>query len=241
MLTTTNHVYQSSLLSGLNGVVHGYSSRAFGDARKPENAKLFVQAVAGGDVPYVRAQQIHGSEIGQATHTSPSTLLGVDGLISQDENMLLEVHVADCVPLLFVDPIAKVTAAAHAGWKGTASHIAKNVISQMVQRGASLTDIRVSIGPHIGRCCYTVSEDRVQIFKQAFGSDPSIADKLGNVWHLDIGYANRADLLSSGILPEHIDAPIVCTSCRVDTFYSYRKETKETFGEIIGIIGCLSV
>lgn len=241
MLTFTNHIYQSSLISGLNGVVHGYSTRALGDARKPENAKAFVRMLTGMDCTYIRAQQIHGATIGLVTPNSPPTLLGVDGLVSHDKNILLEVHVADCVPLLFVDPVARITGVAHAGWKGTAAHITKNVIEKMVHEGASLSHIRVSIGPHIGRCCYTVPEDRVSIFQAAFGTDPNITVKLGNDWHLDIGYANRVDILSSGISEKHIDAPIVCTSCRVETFYSYRKETKETFGEIIGVIGCLSV
>lgn len=238
MLTNSHDIVSSSLLSGLKGVMHGYSTKKYGDARKPENANTFIRAATGRDIPYTKAQQIHGAVIAEVNHTSPSVISGADGLVTAEKNTVLEVHVADCVPILFVDPDAGVSAAVHAGWKGTRSHIVKEAVEHMKRLGADVSRIRASIGPHIGGCCYTVPVERVHEFEAAFGADPRIAFQSGNNWYLDLGYANLKELLNAGIVPEHIDAPITCTSCMSDTFYSYRKSTKETFGEIIGVIGC---
>lgn len=235
---SSDDIVSSSLLSELKGVVHGYSTKAFGDARNPEQAEAFIQSVTGRKTPYVKARQVHGANIVEVTNDSSLLIEDADGLVTAQKNLLLEVHVADCVPILFVDPEAHICAAVHAGWKGTRSHIVKNAVEQMVLLGADVTHIYASIGPHIGGCCYTVPVDRIAEFESAFGNDPRMCFESEGQWHLDLGYANRKELLNIGLLPDHIDAPIICTSCKSDIFFSYRKSTKETFGEIIGVIGC---
>ena len=237
MLISTNDVYQSTLLSGIPGLVHGYSTRSSGDAREAGNARAIVRRLTDKDMPLVRGQQIHGNAIAVVDASSPRSISGVDGLVSQSADILLEVHVADCVPVLLVDPEARIVSVVHAGWKGTVSHITRNALNRMIELGATPSRIRASIGPHIGRCCYTVPEDRAAEFLAAFGSDSNITVKEGNTWRLDLGSANRSELLQAGVTPDHIDSPVVCTSCQVDTFYSYRKDSSETFGEIIGVIG----
>lgn len=241
MLNLTHDIYSSPLLSKLSGVMHGYSTRTYKDARIHENAQAFVRKVIGSDMPFVKAQQVHGAVIADVTNVSPLVIPGADGLVTHEQNILLEVHVADCVPILFVDPDAHVCAVAHAGWKGTLLQIAKRVVMRMQEKGARIGNIRVSIGPHIGGCCYTVPVERVREFQNVFGNDVKIAFELKDGWHLDLGYINLKELIDTGIAPEHIDAPITCTSCQIDTFYSYRKSTKETFGEIIGVIGNIAI
>lgn len=240
-LNMLNHIHDivtSSLLSNLKGVKHGYSTKTFGDARKPEHADVFIRSVIGVSMPYIKAQQVHGAEIVEVTADSPHVIEGVDGLVTAQKHLLLEVHVADCVPVLFVDPDTNISAVVHAGWKGTRSHIVSNAVKYMKHLGADVSRIRASIGPHIGGCCYTVPVDRIREFDHAFGRDPKVAYESQGDWHLDLGYANWSELIGVGILPQHIDAPICCTSCQSDIYFSYRKSTKETFGEIIGVIGC---
>lgn len=237
MLNHTHDIVTSSLLSNLKGVMHGYSTKTFGDARNPENADVFIRKVAGKPMPYIKARQIHGAQITEVTAESPQIIEGADGLVSAQKGILLEVHVADCVPVLFVDPEAGVFAVAHAGWKGTRSRIVSGAVQHMKDMGADASSIRASIGPHIGGCCYTVTADRIREFDNAFGHDPKMSYESQDGWHLDLGYANWKELIGVGILPQHIDAPISCTSCQSDIYFSYRKSTKETFGEIIGVIG----
>ncbi|MBI5019641.1 peptidoglycan editing factor PgeF [Candidatus Gottesmanbacteria bacterium] len=235
-----NGAYQSHLFTGIPGLVHGYSSRELGDARKPEYAKTFVKRITGKDAKMLRASQVHGASVALVGADSPEIIPEADGMVTADKSIVLEVHVADCVPLLLVDPVAKISAVAHAGWRGTFGRIARNTVDKMRDAGAVAENIRVSVGPHIGRCCYVVDEARAQSFLNEFGFDERIAGVSEGGWHLDLGFVNRNELLAAGITEEHIDAPVTCTSCQIDNFFSYRKDTKETFGEIIGIVGYMN-
>lgn len=233
-----NGVYQSMLFSGLPGVVHGFSSRSLGDARVPENEAEVVRRITGTDTRVIGARQVHGADVAIADSRSPRVIPDVDGVVTILPDTVVEVRVADCVPILLVDPIAKVAAAVHAGWRGTLAHIARHAVEKMIRAGATGENIYAAIGPHIGRCCYTVDVDRAEMFLTAFGADTQNAFLAPDGWRLDLGFINRTELIGAGVPAHHIDAPIMCTSCQVDTFFSYRKDTKDTFGEIIGIIGC---
>ena len=106
----------------------------------------------------------------------------------------------------------------------------------MKKAGADEKNIFVSIGPHIGMCCYNVLPDRAEAFEKSFGTDEKIAAKIQGEWHLDIGYANLELLRKAGVPAKHIDAPVFCTSCQVDRFNSFRKDPKERFGVQLGVI-----
>ncbi len=200
-----------------------FTTRRDGDIRK----KTMKDAVA--------AEQVHGNTIAVVSlKDAGSVIPSVDGLVSRDP-VCLVVHVADCVPILAWDEDASVVGAAHAGWKGTMGHIAGNLITAMQKEGADAKKIHVSIGPHIGMCCYDVSGERAERFLQEFGT-AKVASFFENAWHVDIGWANYSELMRVGILPEHISAPIVCTSCQVDRYFSYRKDSNDTFGEQMGAV-----
>ncbi len=240
MLVLQNDLYQSTIFSGFPGLIHGYSTRGFGDARLPHNRERIVERLTGKAMRVVGAQQVHGNRIATVATDAPRLIAGVDGLVTVAQNTLLEVHVADCVPLLMADMHSGVVAAVHAGWKGSLSHIGREALNQMVRVGAAVSRIRVSMGPHIGRCCYTVGGDRIAAFQSVFGKDPAMAGQEADGWHLDIGYVNRKELLDAGVSEKNMDAAITCTSCQVGRFYSYRKDSKESFGEILGMIGLVS-
>lgn len=146
-------------------------------------------------------------------------------MVSNQKGVFVGVLVADCVPILMVDPKKRIVAAIHAGWRGTLGNIAASAVKIIGK------DIFVSIGPHIGPCCYTVPKDRAD----SFNDTCTYFD--GANWHLDLGCANRLQLTEAGVPAAHIDTPVVCTSCQSDIFYSYRKDTKEAFGEMLGFVG----
>ena len=233
----TNGVGTSKLLSGLPDILHGFSDRTLGDGRIPANTDTFIARVMGEARPVVRGAQVHAASVAVVDASSPRTVPGVDAVVTSDPAIMLEVHVADCVPVLLADPQAKVIAAVHAGWKGTLAHVVTNTIDRMREKGATTENMYAAIGPHIGRCCYAIGSDRAEMFRNTFGNDPRIVSGSGDSWYLDIGFINRQQLLASGVLDTHIDAPVLCTACQVDRFFSFRKDTKETFGEIIGVIG----
>ena len=236
MFDVTPLGYQSSLFNQIPALVHGYSTKSAGDMRKPSNQEAWLTAMGTSVASLVLGEQIHSAVAAVVDDVPPGEIAGVDGLVTGQKGITLGVVAADCAPLLLADVKKGVAAAAHAGWRGTLEGIAPVCIKKMIDAGASASDIIVSIGPHIGMCCYSVPQDRAEKFQAAFGSDPKIATHIEGTWHLDIGYVNALQLTGAGVLPEHIDAPVVCTSCQSDIFYSYRKDPKESFGEILGVI-----
>lgn len=231
MLKKDNHIYQSTLLLSY-GIDHGYSTRWFGDMRLESSR---VKYLDGKMDRLVLGEQVHGNRIHVVSKKDAgSTLSSFDGLVSTKG--VLGVTFADCVPILAADTKKGIVGTAHAGWKGTLAHIAKELIKIMREMGANSEDIVVSVGPHIGMCCYNVEKDRAQKFMKEFGNDKKIVSRVGDIWYLDIGYANLKDLLEVGIKRDHIDAPPTCTSCQVSEFNSFRKDKKDTFGVQLGVI-----
>ncbi len=216
-----------------------YSKRHDGDMRDATKRKAFLRSL---HLPLnlILPEQVHGTEIAVVSSEDiEKKIPNVDGLVSKatpDQNFILGVLVADCVPLLLVDPKTRILGVVHAGWRGTIGGIARKVVEVMKTLGAQSKDILVSIGPHIGMCCYDVPAERAQRFLDMFGNNPKVASLIEGKWHIDIGYANFLTLVDQGILPKNIHSPITCTSCQVENFFSYRKDKKETFGEMMGVV-----
>ena len=236
-------IYISSLLSSLGGLVHGYSTRVMGDMRESDSRQEFLHKLT--DVPafLIWLRQTHDAKVRIIDARDRKNIIeGTDAAVmrsvgDQNPKVFLGVHVADCVPLLMVDPEARVVGAAHAGWRGTLKAIAAKTIEKMKFLGANPANIRVSIGPHIGRCCYSVEKDRAGQFNRVFGENPCLVSLNRGAWYLDLGYANFLQLVASGVTPERIDGHPTCTSCQNKEFFSYRRNRLDGYGEILGVVG----
>ena len=231
-----NGIYTSTLLSSIEGLKHGFTTRAHGDMRDKDMIKNFL-----GTDQFLRPQQVHGTRVHFIDDTQIHDGIedGADGLVSvfKHPHTMLTVRTADCVPMLAVDAKEKITGVAHSGWKGTRGNIAKTLIEEMVLRGAHVQDIYVALGPSIGSCCYVVESDRAQEFRIALGADTtSVVERDGHMY-LDLEQAILDQLALLGIERSHIDASHLCTASLYPEFFSYRKDSKDTFGEMIGFIG----
>lgn len=222
MLQRRDGFCQSSLLAGLRGISHGFSSRRAGDMRQATNVNQFARKLGFAQVPLL-AHQTHGNAV-------PG-----DGVVSKTRPVA--VLTADCVPILLIDPYASVCAAVHAGWRGTLGEIAAHAVAAMVREGGRVERMHAAIGPHIGACCYDVPEARAQSFLRAFGADEWVAFAREGRWFVDLGWVNYLQLRRSGLLPHHIDAPPTCTSCQNSEFFSYRVDSRGTYGEMMAAIG----
>jgi polyphenol oxidase len=170
-----------------------------------------------------------------------------DAMITRKRGVVLAISTADCVPLLFYDPITQAIGVAHAGWRGTARGIAAATVAAMVEQfGSKPADIYTGIGPSIGSCCYEVSEEVRQIFlgQQDFEEWPTeqgyrtlVAESAvfetvrlptRESLRLNLWETNRQQLLLAGLVPEHIELPELCTSCAKDRFFSHRAEQGRT-------------
>lgn len=223
-------------------LIHGFTTRRDGDMRQRAPRTAFFSSLSLVDEHTILCEQTHGNRVATVDTTHGGTRMpGVDALVyrqhADDTSIVLAVRVADCVPLLFIDKKTRTIAAAHAGWRGTAANIAGATIVAMEHVGSAASDIQVTIGPHIGACCYAVDEARARKFASVFGEENTVVGRKKSAYTLDIGEANRRQLIAAGVPEASIEDVGICTSCSVATFFSYRKDTKESFGEIFGFIG----
>ncbi len=161
-----------------------------------------------------------------------------DGLVCDRPGPVLGAFAADCVPILFGDPVARVCGAAHAGWRGAVAGVAERVIERMVARGARAADVRVALGPSIGPCCFEVGPEVVAAFRERLGALPGLVVPGPARDHLDLRVALVAALGAVGVPAAQIDAAPPCTRCHPDRFFSYRRDGLEG-GVHMGFIGLL--
>ena len=149
----------------------------------------------------------------------------VDGLITDRPGVALVTQYADCVPLLFCDPVQNVIATSHAGWRGTAQEIGRKTVEKMCKEyGCEPENILAAIGPAIGPCCYEVDQPLFDAFSKIpyLSMNDLFSEKQAGKYMLDLKEANRQILLHAGILPAHIDVADLCTCCEHTLLHSHR-------------------
>ena len=232
------------------GVIHGFSTRMGGvsqgefssmnfsfqrgDLRERvlENYRRFGEALGFDYKDLVLSAQVHETRIRKITEKDKGdgilreTVPGIDGLVTDVPGIPMYTSYADCVPLIFYDPVGKVIAMAHSGWRGTVARIGKKMVEYMQEEyGSNPSDVIAAIGPSICRSCYEVSEDVAQAFRSIFEEEDvrKIMDaKPMGKYQLDLWKANELILLQAGIKKEHLDITDVCTCCNSDKLFSHR-------------------
>ena len=172
-------------------------------------------------------RQVHGDRI--VAWSDPG--LGAAGVpeadahLSDDPRDVLAISVADCLPLLFWDPVTGAAGAAHCGWRGTAIALPGQVVRAMADRfGARASDLAVGIGPGIGGDCYQVGAEVVATFRGAgFPAEIARPDDEGR-FRLDLRVAAVHALRTAGVLADHIWIDDSCTHCDAARFFSYRRD-----------------
>lgn len=186
-----------------------------------------------------------------------------DALITRERGVLLAVQTADCIPMLLADTKSHAVAAIHSGWRGTAQRIAEKVLGRMqMEFGTRPQEVIAAIGPGIGRCCYEVGHEVIKEFAAKFPAarewfdgpfdtlENGDADSNWLPWltmrppghappaptaKLDLVAANRWILSGAGVPLKNITSSNLCTACRPDLLFSYRRE--RTTGRMIAAIG----
>lgn len=165
----------------------------------------------------------------------------VDGFVTDKKNKVLMLGFADCTPLLFYDPIKKVIANTHSGWKGTLQSIGVRTVEKMISEyDCKPDDIICCIGPHIRKCHFEVDEDVRDLFYNEFQDLKDIEEiirynKENNKYYIDTARINKQILLNIGLNQENIIDSNICTVCNFDICHSYRAE-KELSGRAVTII-----
>jgi YfiH family protein len=236
----------SEPLGRIPRLVHAFSTRrserndftlgtAAANPLEQMNRIRFLASIGSPGWPLLKLKQVHSGIVREMDDTSAAgDAVEGDAAITSLEGVLLGVQTADCVPILLADSENRAVAAVHAGWRGTVSRIAEATVSRLVAKfGVRSNSLAVAIGPHIGVCCYEVGEE----VADAIG-DPGLIERRPE-WprpHLNLGEANRRQLVRAGVPEEQIDISSMCTRCRADLFFSFRREGKRT-GHLLSVIG----
>jgi YfiH family protein len=209
-----------------------------------ENRRRFQTALQTKGWELVTANQIHSADVQIILNAldAQSEPKACDALITDIPQILLAVQTADCMPILLADERTGAFAAIHAGWRGTLKRIVSRTLEQMQQTyGTRPAEILAAFGPAISACCFEVGPEVIEEFKETF---PDINQVCSNAQpngkaHLDLRRLNRQLLLEAGVNSDRIFDCALCTACRTDLFFSYRKEqgSKQPIGRLMGVIG----
>lgn len=194
-----------------------------------ENFKIMASVLGMDYRRMVLSRQVHETNIIQVheDHLGNGILYenrfdSADGLVTNLREVPLAVFYADCVPVLFLDPQTKVIGAVHSGWRGTADRISGKMVQIMKdQYGCDPKHILCAIGPSIGKCCYEVSDDVAQRFRDAFGA--AVLEKHEKKYHVDLQSSVALTLEEQGISEEHITQAHMCTQCNGKLLFSHRQ------------------
>ena len=149
-----------------------------------------------------------------------------DGMITNVPGICLVTFYADCVPLLFLDPVKKVVASSHSGWRGTVNRMGQVTVEKMQKEfNCDPKNILACVGPSICQDCYEVSEDVIDMFRANFREseyDRLFYAKENGKFQLDLWKANELVLTDAGIRPEHMAVTNVCTCCNPELLFSHR-------------------
>lgn len=219
------------------------------DDRVLENRRRLLEVMGLSLASVVCGSQVHGSGVqivephmtGRGALDKSSALPDCDATVCAHPSLTLVSFSADCLLLLFVDPVRRVIANAHSGWKGTSLNIAAQTASTMAASyGSSPRDLEVFIGPGIGPCCFEISGELAEKASPLLlvTSGKRIKEHEGR-FYWDLPGTNRDQLLEIGVLPDNIIDTSLCTSCHPELFFSYRRE-KGLTGRMASLLNLVS-
>lgn len=163
----------------------------------------------------IQMQQVHGKEV-HIAHRPGEILIG-DGVVTQQKELPLLITHADCQAALFYDPVQRVIAATHSGWKGNVQNIYAETVAKMENHfGSRAKNLRVGVSPSLGPFhaeFIHYQKELPQSFWQ-FQTKP---------FHFDLWKISQMQLIEAGIPADQIEIASLCTYGNPEDFFSYRR------------------
>ena len=209
-----------------------------GDERQlvEENRQLVADALGCSTCIYLN--QIHSDRVlvlqgARDKHTLDAAgVQTADAVVTDIPDLALVIQVADCQPVLLVDPVKKVVANIHSGWKGSISNIIGKCVDAMHDTfGSDPGDILAGIGPSLGPCCseFVNYTQEIPTHLWPYKNEKNYFD----FWRI-----SQDQLTAKGVAPKNITLAGICTRCSADAFFSYRNNnTTGRFAAVIKILG----
>jgi hypothetical protein len=235
---------EARALAGLTGIRHAFFTRdggvspgiytslnaGVGSNDDPQNVRANRARMAAslGVAPerFLTCYQIHSPHVVVAeTPWSGDARPRADAIVTNRPGLAIGISTADCGPVLFADPEARIVGAAHAGWRGALAGVTDATIAAMEGLGAARARIVAAIGPMVRQPNYEVGPDLRDQFMAAAPANQGFfapADRDGHFMFDLAGYvANRLAAAKIGAI-EDLGA---CTYADPGRFYSYRRMT----------------
>ena len=172
--------------------------------------------------------QVHSNKV--RFIKKPGIYKKTDGLVcSMDNNVVLLIQTADCVPIFIIDESIGLIGLVHSGWKGTYQNIVISALSIFFDVGSKQNNIKVYLGPSIKQCCYEIKEDVSKYFDKKY-----IISK-GNGLYLNLVGKIQDDIILKGINSNNVYTSKICTF-ENEEYYSHRKNNDNN-KRIYSVIG----
>ncbi len=200
-----------------------------------ENFRRIGRVLGCGPEDMAASHQTHTVNIRRVTAADrgkgvvlPRNYEDIDGLMTDESGIALVTFYADCVPLLFLDPVHRAIGLAHSGWRGTVNRMGERMMEAMADAfGSRPPEMIAAIGPSICRDCYEVGLEVAEQFWQGFGGRERCGGivtqgKAEGKYQLDLWLANRRILEEAGIPAGNISVTDVCTCHNSAYLFSHR-------------------
>jgi len=186
---------------------------------------------------FVFPRQTHTNRVIEINSLPEKEIMNTDALITDKSGICICVQTADCVPVLFFDPVKKIISIAHAGWKGTVKNIAAGVIRMMTLKYRSEPgNILVAIGPSISKTVYEVGSEVTEMVRQSVPNpEVTLYKNARGKFHFDLWEANRQILITNGIQQKNIEISGECSFLLQEKYFSARRDGKETGRMVSGM------
>ncbi len=226
--------YQGDLVSLNVGLGNGGS-----DQKVWHNRKRMLSTF--GSDTGIFTHQVHGTGVAiWRGLDTPSVSQGLkhvhlqgDALVTALEGSALVIQVADCQPVIIIDPVQRVVANVHSGWRGSIRNVIGHTVEALVKDfGCRPEHLVCGIGPSLGPCCAEFINFRDEIPEPYW--DYGRTGNLFDFWQLSMD-----QLMAAGVHPEHISVARICTKCNQHLFFSYRGE--RSTGRFAAVVGIMSL
>lgn len=227
-------IIKSHLLSSLHFVTHAFFTRHGGISTAPFDS-LNVAYSVGDDLQNVSCNiriisrylgvgrmywchQVHGDTVIFIDTVEGHSIVEADVMITDVPGVGLMLKTGDCQAVLIADPVKRVIAAVHCGWRGSVINVLGKVVEIMsIKYGCNPSNLIAAIGPSLGPCCAEFIYYRRELpysFWQ-FQKQPNYFD----FWSI-----SHSQLVEAGVNKEHIEIAGWCTKCHPELFFSYRRK-----------------
>lgn len=232
-------IFYSTLIND-DKVFSGFGTKALGDGRKTENLFNFFQTNWPGFKKIVIPEQIHSTNVTVFSSSLLDNLEKVsetDGIITKETDSILTVITADCAPIIFAEKTQGIIGVSHQGWRGSVRRLGQKMIKKIVELGGKKENIVAAIGPSIGECCYDIDDERYYQFIEEFdGYADKIFHRRQGKLHLNLSLLNYLQLTEIGVPEKNIDYFPFCTRCDKKRFFSFRRNSKADYGEMVSFV-----